>query len=175
MTLRVTVPQPALTKEGCFKKYSTMIKSQRKRHLQIWTLWAVLIPVGIIVAWMAVPKKVEQELFYKDAVPLGSPGSGEAYENGYILYIRYDTSMNQNKTYLQFVNRYKLKTPPLLIYKMIDSTANTIDKQLLLGRIDKEGSQFFPLDTFIYNDRFILYDFLHKKIIDTITVKSPFK
>lgn len=152
-----------------------MIKQLRKRHLQIWALWAVLIPVGIIVAWMAVPKKVTQELLYKDAVPIGSPASGEAFENNYSLLIRYDTSMNQYKTYLQFENRYKLKTPPLLIYKMTDSIANTIDKQLLLGRIDKEGSQFFPLDTFIYNDRFILYDFLHKKIIDTITVKSPFK
>ncbi|HEY5773794.1 MAG TPA: hypothetical protein VIS75_14255 [Chitinophagaceae bacterium] len=151
-----------------------MIRSLRKRHLQIWALWAVLIPVGIIVAWMAVPKKVTQELFYKDAVPVGSPGSGEAIEDDYTLYIRYDTTMNQEKIFLQFINRHKLKTPPLLIYKMTDSTTNTIDKQLLLGRIDKEGSQFFPLDTFIYNDRFILYDFLHKKIIDTITVKSPF-
>ena len=44
------------------KKKSTMIKSLRKRHLQIWILWAVLLPVGIIVAYMAVPKKVTQEL-----------------------------------------------------------------------------------------------------------------
>lgn len=46
-----------------------MIRSLRKRHLQIWILWAVLLPVGIIVAWMAVPDKVTQEL-------LQSPGSG---------------------------------------------------------------------------------------------------
>jgi hypothetical protein len=44
-----------------------MIKQVRKRHLQIWALWAVLIPVGIIVAWMAVPKKVTQELLQKVA------------------------------------------------------------------------------------------------------------
>jgi hypothetical protein len=34
----------------------------RKRHLQLWILLAVLIPVGIIAAWMAVPKKATQEL-----------------------------------------------------------------------------------------------------------------
>ena len=44
-----------------------MIKPLRKRHLQIWTLLAVLIPVGIIVAWMAVPKKVTQELLQPPA------------------------------------------------------------------------------------------------------------
>jgi len=44
-----------------------MIKQLRKRHLQIWALWAVLIPLGIIVAWTAVPKKVTQELFQPPA------------------------------------------------------------------------------------------------------------
>jgi hypothetical protein len=44
-----------------------MIKPLRKRHLQIWILWAVLIPIGVIVAWMAVPKKVTQELLQPPA------------------------------------------------------------------------------------------------------------
>jgi hypothetical protein len=44
-----------------------MIKNLRKRHLQIWILWAVLIPVGIIAAWMAVPKKVTQDLLQQPA------------------------------------------------------------------------------------------------------------
>jgi hypothetical protein len=44
-----------------------MIKSLRKRHLQIWILWAVLLPVGIIIAWMAMPKKVTQELLQPPA------------------------------------------------------------------------------------------------------------
>jgi hypothetical protein len=39
-----------------------MIKQLRKRHLQIWLLLAVLLPVGIVVALMSVPKKVTQEL-----------------------------------------------------------------------------------------------------------------
>jgi hypothetical protein len=44
-----------------------MIKQLRKRHLQIWILWAALLPVGIIIAWMAVPKKVTQELLQPPA------------------------------------------------------------------------------------------------------------
>lgn len=44
-----------------------MIKILRKRHLQIWILWAVLLPVAIIAAWLAVPKKAEQELLQPPA------------------------------------------------------------------------------------------------------------
>ncbi len=48
-----------------------MIRSLRKRHLQIWILWALLLPAGIIIAWMSVPKKATQEL-------LQSPAQGTA-------------------------------------------------------------------------------------------------
>ena len=44
-----------------------MIKQLRKRHLQIWILWAILLPVGIILPYMAVPKKVTQELLQPPA------------------------------------------------------------------------------------------------------------
>jgi hypothetical protein len=44
-----------------------MIKQLRKRHLQIWVALAVLIPVGIVAGWMAVPKKVTQELLQPPA------------------------------------------------------------------------------------------------------------
>jgi hypothetical protein len=44
-----------------------MIKSLRKRHLQIWILWAVLLPAGIAVAYISVPKKATQELLQPPA------------------------------------------------------------------------------------------------------------
>jgi hypothetical protein len=44
-----------------------MIKSLRKRHLQIWILWALLLPAAIIIAWMSVPMKVTQELLQPPA------------------------------------------------------------------------------------------------------------
>jgi hypothetical protein len=47
-----------------------MIKTLRKRHLQIWTLLAVLIPVGIIVAWLAVPPKATDKLLQPAAIDL---------------------------------------------------------------------------------------------------------
>jgi hypothetical protein len=52
---------------------NSMMKPLRKRHLQIWILWAVLLPVGIVSAWMAVPKKVTQELLQPPAKTTGFP------------------------------------------------------------------------------------------------------
>lgn len=51
-----------------------MIKTLRKRHLQIWILWAILLPAGIIVALMAVPEKVTQELLQPPAKTQVVPG-----------------------------------------------------------------------------------------------------
>ena len=39
-----------------------MIKNLRKRHFQIWLLWAVLIPAAIIFAWWAIPQNTSHEL-----------------------------------------------------------------------------------------------------------------
>jgi hypothetical protein len=39
-----------------------MIKPLRKKHLQIWILLAIVLPVGIAVAWFSIPKKATQEL-----------------------------------------------------------------------------------------------------------------
>jgi hypothetical protein len=50
-----------------------MIKTLRKRHLQIWILIAVLLPAGIAFAWMAVPEKVTQKLLQPPSVTNSLP------------------------------------------------------------------------------------------------------
>lgn len=39
-----------------------MIKQLRKKHLQIWLVLAIFLPIAIIVAYISVPKKVTQDL-----------------------------------------------------------------------------------------------------------------
>src|SRR4249919_678564 len=146
VTLFVTVPQPALTKEGCFKKYSTMIKSQRKRHLQIWALWAVLIPVGIIVAWMAVPKKVTQELLQKVALASTYHTIASVEKENYKINIQVPNSVTikhptgwEYELKIEFINKKESEIDSLLLYKVNDVIDNNIDKQELLGRIQSKG------------------------------------
>ena len=144
-----------------------MIKELRKRHLQIWILWAVLLPVGIIVAYMAVPKKVEQALLQADRLRTEKIILATATRATYSINIRVDTSFNNPSLALEFINKKELTVPSLLLYTETDSSDN-IDKQFLLGRIETKGTQFFSLDFYSaigwgkirYTGKFILYDFI---------------
>ncbi len=161
-----------------------MIKSQRKRHLQIWTLWGVLIPVGIIVAWMAVPKKVTQELLQKVAPASTYHSIASVEKENYKMNILVPNSVTikhptgwEYELNVQFINKKESSTNSLLLYKVIDLSDNNIDKQELLGRIESKGTQEFRLkffdlrvtnNKFDYRDKFLLYDIMKKQVVDSI-------
>ncbi len=154
-----------------------MIKTLRKRHLQIWALWAILIPVGIIVAWMAVPRKVTQELLQEETLRTTYDTIASVEKANYTVNILLDLDLH-----LEFINKRGLRTPSMLLYQIIDSSTDNIDKQELIGRIQKKGSQFFPLkmqwklfgdSEYYYNGKFILYDIVKKQVIDSVIFKTP--
>ena len=158
-----------------------MIKSLRKRHLQIWALWAVLLPVGIIVAWMTIPKKVTQELLPSknqiinivDSIPqqvLSIQLHSVIEKEGYKIAISLDSLIGY---FIIVTNKKELTSPSLLLYEVIDHTTTNIDKQDLLGRIDGKGSYSFPIKLDSLNTySFVLYDIIKKQVIDSITYKS---
>ena len=164
-----------------------MIKSLRKRLLQIWALWAVLIPVGIFIAWMAVPEKVTQQLLQDPQANTILTEVEKIKLKNYTIKILIDSvNRSTSKLYLEFINEKELSAPSLLIYQLIYPNEKNIDKQLLLGRVDIKGSKVFPLDfpssdPIIRNSlgfiaKFVLYDFISKNVIDTISIKTlPFK
>jgi hypothetical protein len=164
-----------------------MIKSQRKRHLQIWTLWAVLIPVGIVVAWMSVPKKGTQELLQKVAPASTYHTIASVEKENYKINILAPNSVTikhptgwEYDLKVEFINNNESATDSLLLYKVIDITNNNIDNQELLGRIESKGTQEFRLkffdlrvtnNKFDYRDKFLLYDIMKKQVVDSINFK----
>ena len=161
-----------------------MIKQLRKRHLQIWVLCAVLIPVGIIVGWMTVPKKVTQELLQK-VVPASTYHTIASVEKeNYKINILVPNSVTikhptgwEYELKVEFINKKESATDSLLLYKIINTTDNNIDKQELLGRIESKGTQEFRLKffdlrvtkgKFDYRDKFLLYDIMKKQVVDSI-------
>ena len=161
-----------------------MIKSQRKRHLQIWLLLAILIPAGIIVAWMAVPKKVTQELLQKVAPASTYHTIASVEKENYKINIQVPNSVTIKQPVgweydlkIEFINKKESATDSLLLYKVIDLTDNIIDKQELLGRIASKSRQEFRLrifdlrvtnHKFDYRDKFFLYDIMKKQVVDSI-------
>jgi hypothetical protein len=145
-----------------------MVKNLRKRHLQIWTAWAVLIPIGIISAVIVRPQLPKDKL-------LQPPGSAalpvvlkSVDKDDYTINLRSNTDTSQLQ--LEWINKKTLTYPTATIY--LDSiNTNKISDAALIGRIEARGTYHFALtkDLVRSNYHFIAYDFIHQKVIDSIT------
>lgn len=145
-----------------------MVKSLRKRHLQIWSMLMVLLPVSIVLARLATPKQGLNKLL--------QPGTITAYpviiktinRQNYTINIRRwgDTAYQ-----LEWINKVVLTWPTATIYK---TAKGNIDIKMgsLIGRIEARGTYRFnlPFNQPINQatDQLVLYDFIHQQIIDTI-------
>jgi hypothetical protein len=143
-----------------------MIKSLRKKHLQIWTLWSVLIPVGIISAVLVRPEFPKDKLL-QPATTLALPIVVKSVDKGnYTINIRSngDGSLLQ----LEWINKKTLTYPTATIYEDTANASN-ISRAELIGRIEARGTYNFDLEKSAGNNyHFIVYDFIHQQIIDTI-------
>jgi hypothetical protein len=74
---------------------------------------------------------------------------------------------------LEWINKTPLQYPTATIYAAGKETSN-ISEARLIGRIEARGNWYFPLDSgFKRGDiqHFILYDFIHGQIIDSIKLQ----
>jgi hypothetical protein len=145
-----------------------MIRTLRKRHLQTWTAFAVLIPIGIISAVIVRPQLPKDKLL-EPATTAALPVVLKAVDkDDYTISVRSnsDTSVLQ----LEWINKKTLTYPTATIYEDTTNT-NGISNGALIGRIEARGTYHFALtkDYVRNNYHFIIYDFIHQKIIDTVT------
>lgn len=152
-----------------------MIKPLRKKHLQIWTALAILLPTGIIVAWLSVPQQSKDRLL--------QPASAEALPNilasadkeNYTVRIR--SNSDTSELQLEWINKNILTYPTATIYRTQNNMKDDIDNSALIGRIEARGTYHFPLakgkaQIQIFTPEgfhFFIYDFIHHKVIDSIT------
>lgn len=146
-----------------------MIKPLRATHLLIWKALAVLLPASIVVAWLSIPQQPLQ--------PLLQPAQQQAlpvvvkkidYPN-YTVAVR--RSADASALQLEWINKTTLQYPTATIYSV--SKGAGMDHAKLIGRIEARGDWYFALDASfnaspVATDHFILYDFIHRQIIDTI-------
>jgi hypothetical protein len=146
-----------------------MIKTLRKRHLQIWILWAVLLPVGIVAAWMVVPEKVTQELIESEQVNVLPVKLGTQADKGrYYSTLRTTGDRLKYQLHFEMYNGFDYSSNPysnrpFLIYRVAKPAYE------LLGRVGGKGKFYFNLqsdssDTF----SFIIYDPLERKKTDSL-------
>ncbi|MEO6455597.1 MAG: hypothetical protein ABIN97_16065 [Ginsengibacter sp.] len=124
-----------------------------------------LIPLGIIAATLAIPKQ------HKNAVLQPSPSAAlpllikTIEKENYTIILR---GNSQTPGQLEWINKTVLTFPTAVIYKTAPGK-NDIANAELIGRIEARGTYHFDLkNDSTKNYHFILYDFIHQKIIDSI-------
>ena len=142
-----------------------MIRPLRKRHLQIWSALLLLIPAGIITAWLSIKKPVYN---------ISQPTSEQALpkitlsveKENYLVRLR---SNDSGAWQLEWINKDVLAVPSAVIYKTA-AVHKGIESAELIGRIEAKGTYYFPLQKDPINEKpkFFLYDFIHEKIIDSV-------
>ena len=138
-----------------------MIKPLRKKHLQIWMLLAILIPAGIISAYMAVPKEVLNKLLQQDQTEALPVEVKKIEQKNYHAFLR--CSANKKNYQLQLNVIDESTTPSSLLYQI-----NFTEKELV-GRIATKGTYYFSVEADSSNNyHFILYDIIHHQNIDTL-------
>jgi hypothetical protein len=146
-----------------------VIKSLRKKHLQIWTGIAVLLPVGMICAWLVVPKPVKDHLWQPASTLALHVIIKSVNKENYTVNLR--SNNDRSAIQLEWINQSALTSPSAIIYELSPTEKEQpIENADLIGRIDSRGVYHFALkkesaDTPV---RFVLYDIIHHQIIDRI-------
>jgi hypothetical protein len=94
-----------------------MMKPLRKRHLHIWTVLAIIIPICITGAWWAVPKEAKDKLLQPASAqalpivlkPFYSKGAYEA---------KLRTNSDTTEFQLEWINKQTLTYPTATIYRI---------------------------------------------------------
>lgn len=140
-----------------------MIKPLRKRHLQIWMLWLLLLPLGIVSAVMT--RRIV-------------PASAIEMQNGSLLpVVIQERTWNGNTIQLRgkepgsvqqlvWMNKQMLSIASATIY-LADADTNSISTSQYIGRIESRTNYVFDLPA-ESQYHFVIYDFIHQQIVDRI-------
>jgi hypothetical protein len=153
-----------------------MMKPLRKIHLQAWTTLALLLPAGIVFAWLAIPNIEPVRLLQAPAIePLSNVKSSVDREQ---FTVNLRTDQQNQRWQLEWKNKLPLTIPSGVIYKASPKPSEggalkplIVEGSELIGRIEARGEYLFSIsvDTNIENEiTLILYDFIHEKIIDSL-------
>jgi hypothetical protein len=129
----------------------------------------VLIPVGIVTAWLSVKQPVHNTVLQTGTAE-GLPNVISSVDGkDYTVRLRSRSSLPEQ---VEWINKAILTVPSAVIYETVAGSAD-IKSADLIGRIEAKGDYYFPLKTNSIDakPKFILYDFIHEEIIDSINFR----
>jgi hypothetical protein len=125
----------------------------------------ILIPTGIISATLVIPKPATNPVLQPSVTKALPVVVKTIDKDGYRMNLR---GNDANPTQAEWINKKALTVPTAIIYKIV-SGKKGVESNDLIGRIESRGTYHFDLKTDSTNNyRFILYDFIHQQVIDSI-------
>jgi hypothetical protein len=146
-----------------------MIKPLRKRHLQIWILLAILLPIGILSATIARRHVPPTNLIQPQSGTVLPVIITQKETPQFSIQLRGNNAFEARQ--LLWINKQPLTVPTAAIYLASSDKASLSGAQYI-GRIEARGTYVFiwPQHKQMKPMHFIVYDFLHKQIIYTLQI-----
>ena len=146
-----------------------MIRSLRKRHLSIWILLGLLLPIGFVMAFLAVPKldPVEQKLQFglEEAYP-NVIGSGETD----LLAVQVRENPMTGLRQIEIEVKQPLEAASALVYLTKSPAEEIVDGQLL-SQLGAKGKYRIELDSMLSAQKtyhLLFHDQIKASTIDKI-------
>jgi hypothetical protein len=140
-----------------------MIKPLRRKHLQVWSLWAVLLPLGII-GGIAARKKIPADNSLQTSNAIVQPVLLKEKKFG-AFTVQLRTNKPGSVRQIVWINNKPLEEPTAAIYQSVSDTSSVTSSKYI-GRIEGTGNYYFDLSS--NDEHFILYDFIHQEVIERI-------
>ena len=147
-----------------------MIKRQRTYHRYIWLLLAILLPAGILFAWLVIPVHKPVTLLRTTNTEQLPLVVRSASNPEYTVELRSDNA--KAKWQLVWKNKKVMTVPSAIIYD-VTGAGNDLGKARLVGRIESKGDYLFdlPADSSGYAAmHLLLYDFIHEQKLKSINL-----
>lgn len=136
-----------------------MNRNLRKRHLHIWVILALLLPLGFIWAYQVIPSTESSP----SLLPTGSSLSDE-------LFLVSLTAGSNKAPKLEISIQQPLSTPSTLVY-LTSKSSPEIEQAILIGALGPKGVYHFDLPRQIPDDPLILfYDAINQQMYHQIAI-----
>jgi len=147
-----------------------MITPHRERHLLIWAILAVLLPAGVVAAYLAIPKKaIDRVPVVEQAPALENVITSADDEYFHVNYRGSTEGMKQ----LEVIIKMPLTIPSALVY-ISETEAFNPNDALLAGELDSKGVYRFALPAgYEGGEHFtiVFYDFIKKKTFRSLNIQ----
>lgn len=148
-----------------------MIYKLRRRHRNMWMILAVLLPIGFVSAYLAIPEFIHENEFEAWKSVAYSTIINSAETDNLLVNLRKDENLPGQQ--IEVLIKQPLSSPGILVYLAEQPTEN-IRQANLLGSLEANGAQRFTLNDFLANFKafhLLFYDNLKKELVEKVSLE----